>query len=153
MTEGYILEASNIYKSFGPTKAVSNFSFTLNKGEIRGLIGENGSGKSTFTSIVAGIQSYDSGTFKLMGENYAPRSSVDVNEKGIAMVMQEIRTIADNIFAGKENKFSKYGIINYKAMYAKATEVLSGVGAENMNPAAKVSTLGISMWRNRQIPC
>ena len=56
MEHSIILRAENICKSFGATKAVKNFSMEIRKGEIRGLIGENGSGKSTFASIVAGIQ-------------------------------------------------------------------------------------------------
>lgn len=50
--------------------------------ERHGLIGENGSGKSTFSSIVAGIQQRDSGRLLLRGEDYAPTSSVDVCENG-----------------------------------------------------------------------
>ena len=42
-----LLEIDNISKAFGITKACKNITFTINKGEIHGLIGENGSGKST----------------------------------------------------------------------------------------------------------
>ena len=41
-----LLRAEKIVKTFGPTKALQSVDFTLHAGEIRGLIGENGSGKS-----------------------------------------------------------------------------------------------------------
>ena len=50
-----------MYKNFGATHALTDVSFKFNKGEIRGLIGENGSGKSTVSSIIAGIQPPTSG--------------------------------------------------------------------------------------------
>ena len=55
------LQVKNLCKSFGITKAVQNVSFNVNKGEVHALIGENGSGKSTVTTIIAGIQKADSG--------------------------------------------------------------------------------------------
>lgn len=77
-----LLKAEGIYKSFGATKAVVDFHIEVCRGTIHGLIGENGSGKSTFSSIVAGIQQRDSGRLLLRGEDYAPTSSVDVCENG-----------------------------------------------------------------------
>lgn len=148
MADTIILQAENIYKSFGPTKAVVDFSFSVAAGEIRGLIGENGSGKSTLTSIIAGIQPADSGKFTLLGKDYMPKSPVDANEKGVAMIMQEIGTIADttvadNIFAGKENNFARFGIINYKKMHEQARAILSKVGADYISTTAKASTLSL----------
>ena len=56
-----LLKVNQINKSFGPTKALVNVDFTAYRGEVHGLIGENGSGKSTVTTIIAGIQKADSG--------------------------------------------------------------------------------------------
>ena len=50
-----LIRAENIVKNFGLTKALQGVDFALNAGEIRGLIGENGSGKSTIMSIAAGM--------------------------------------------------------------------------------------------------
>ena len=50
-----ILTVANMNKKFGSTVALNDVSLTVYPGEIRGLIGENGSGKSTVTSIVAGM--------------------------------------------------------------------------------------------------
>lgn len=50
-----IMQISHMRKTFGPTIALDDVDLTVRRGEIRGLIGENGSGKSTITSIFSGI--------------------------------------------------------------------------------------------------
>lgn len=72
MDNNVILKAEHMYKSFGVTKAVADFSLELERGVIHGLIGENGSGKSTFSSMVAGLYKPDSGEMTVCGEKYAP---------------------------------------------------------------------------------
>ena len=104
-----ILKAEHMYKSFGVTKAVVDFSMELKRGEIHGLIGENGSGKSTFSSMVAGLYKPDKGTMYIGGKEYAPNSTEDAAEHRVALVVQEIGTIgsisvAANIFLNKERR-------------------------------------------------
>ena len=50
-----ILEAKHISKNFGLTQALKDVSVTIDEGEVIGLIGENGSGKSTRTNMLTGI--------------------------------------------------------------------------------------------------
>ena len=50
-----ILKTENLSKNFGGLSAVNKINFTLEEGEIRGLIGPNGSGKSTFFNLLSGI--------------------------------------------------------------------------------------------------
>ena len=83
-----------ICKSFGTVHALKEFDITIKAGEIRGLVGENGSGKSTFSSIVAGIQKYDSGKMYLDGQPYEPTGTVDAMNHGVSMVVQEQGTIS-----------------------------------------------------------
>lgn len=56
MSNRFLLEAKNIIKTFPPTVALNDVHFCLRPGEIHGLMGENGSGKSTMCSIVSGMQ-------------------------------------------------------------------------------------------------
>ena len=67
-----ILTVANMNKKFGSTVALNDVSLTVYPGEIRGLIGENGSGKSTVTSIVAGMQECDSGAMTFQGQSWKP---------------------------------------------------------------------------------
>ena len=65
MDKRTLLVAEHIDKRFGITHAVADVSLTVAAGEIRGLIGENGSGKSTFCQMLCGIYTIGGGTFTL----------------------------------------------------------------------------------------
>lgn len=82
MSNRFLLEAKNIIKTFPPTVALNDVHFCLRPGEIHGLMGENGSGKSTMCSIVSGIYPYDSGELFLDGEPYCPKNMIDAAAKG-----------------------------------------------------------------------
>ena len=71
------METKGIYKSFGPTRALVDVNLQVSRGEVRGLIGENGSGKSTICSIIAGAQNADSGEMFLKGTPFTPKGNVD----------------------------------------------------------------------------
>lgn len=88
-----ILKVENMNKKFGSTVALNDVSLSVYPGEIRGLIGENGSGKSTVTSIVAGMQPCDSGKMFFKGQEWKPQSMIDALHRGIGMIVQESGTI------------------------------------------------------------
>ena len=141
-----VLKAEHISKSFGPTKALQDVNFEIRQGEVVGLIGENGSGKSTFSTIVAGIQKQDSGNLYLNGELYQPKDINDAIAHGVSMVVQEQGTldnisVAANIFAGKEDEFSKYGFMNIKKMNETAKKQLENIGIGNIDPSQLVNYL------------
>lgn len=148
MENQVILKAEHMYKSFGVTKAVVDFSMALKRGEIHGLIGENGSGKSTFSSMVAGLYKADSGTMTIGGEVYAPASTEDAAKRRVALVVQEIGTIgaisvAANIFLNKEQRFTKMHMVNFAAMNQEAKRILSMIGGEHIDPAAVTDSLNL----------
>ena len=64
-----IIEVKNISKSFGVVKAVNNFSLSLKEGELFGLLGPNGSGKTTTVKILTGQLKPDKGNIKVLGVN------------------------------------------------------------------------------------
>ena len=122
-----ILHAEKIDKSFVGTHAIDHVTLDFYKGEIHALIGENGSGKSTFTSCLTGIYHKDSGTFTLLGKEVNAKNQVDGNYQGVAIIVQEIGTlsglsVAENIFLGKENEFTKFYVKNTKAMNTASTQ-------------------------------
>ncbi len=129
-----LLKASKISKAFGPTRALVDVDLKIGRGEIRGLIGENGSGKSTFSNILSGALQPDSGIFEFKGKPYAPKHMVDAQDSGISMIVQELGTIGSidagsNIFAGRLNEFSKLGFIRFKDLHRKANQILDEIGA------------------------
>lgn len=68
-----ILEIKNIHKSFGDKQVLKDVSLSLNEGEIVGLLGASGSGKSTIFNIISGTLSPDSGSVLLKGEDITDR--------------------------------------------------------------------------------
>jgi len=69
-----MIEVQNISKSFGPTQAVKNVSFSVNRGEVVGFLGPNGAGKSTTMRILTCYLPADEGTAKLAGFDVATQS-------------------------------------------------------------------------------
>ena len=133
MENEIIFEAKHMRKEFGPTIALNDVDFVLRRGEIRGLIGENGSGKSTIMSIAAGMQGATAGEMFFKGQPWSPKSMVEAQNEGISMILQEANTIpgvtvAQNLFAGHEDEFSRFGVINMGKMYKAADELLSSFG-------------------------
>lgn len=141
-----VLRAFGINKNFGPTRALVDVDFELRRGEVHGLIGENGSGKSTFSSIVAGAQPCDSGRFELKGEDYMPKNMVDAQNRGVGMIVQEQGTIgnisvASNVFTGRMEEFTKFGFLNMKIVTRRAQEILNDIGAGDINAASLTASL------------
>ncbi len=141
-----LLRAEQIVKTFGLTKALQGVDFSLNSGEIRGLIGENGSGKSTICSVISGIYDCDLGNMFLKGEPYKPVNMVDAQKRGVAMIMQEMGTVSsikvcDNIFIGKEALFTKGLFVNRRKMAQAAKEVLADIGVTDIDPTASIDSL------------
>jgi ABC-2 type transport system ATP-binding protein len=66
-----ILEVSHIAKSFGDFEAVKDVSFTVSPGEVVGLLGVNGAGKTTVMSMLLGLITQDSGSITVFGKNFA----------------------------------------------------------------------------------
>src|SRR6202046_5627666 len=102
-----LLELTDISKAFGGVQALWNVDFTLNAGQIHGLAGENGAGKSTMMKIIAGVHGADSGTMRVDGKKVHFRSTRDAVWASIGMVNQELSVapeliVAENVFLGSQ---------------------------------------------------
>ena len=138
MSNRFLLEAKNIIKTFPPTVALNDVHFCLRPGEIHGLMGENGSGKSTMCSIVSGIYPYDSGELFLDGEPYCPKNMIDAAAKGVCMIVQEqgtfaSTTVAENIFIGKEKQFYSGIRLDTKKMANAAQKILDELQMQHID--------------------
>ncbi len=141
-----LFEARGICKQYGSTVALNAVDLTVYRGEIRGLIGENGSGKSTISSIAAGMQPADSGTMLLKGQPHAPATMIDGAKAGFGMIVQEMGTIsgitvAQNIFLGSEGQFKARGLIDVKKMNDIAKKALENIGFMDCDPAMHIDML------------
>lgn len=146
MERELILAAHKVCKAFGPTRALIDVDVEVRKGEIRGLIGENGSGKSTFCSIVAGALEMDSGELELHGEKYEVKSMVEAQNHGVAMIVQEAATfpgldVASNIFAGRLEQYTKCGFLDWNTIYAEADRILEDIGVPEIKGRMNIEQL------------
>ena len=137
MNRKAVVEIKNMSKRFGSTIALNHVDITVYAGEICGLIGENGSGKSTATSIYAGMQKCDEGEMFLEGTPWNPATMMDALEHGVGMIVQENGTVpgitvAENIFLGKSHLFKKGLFVNGKEMIRQAQEALDAIGANHI---------------------
>ena len=104
---GNIVELRKISKSFPGVKALDQVSFTLNAGEVLGLLGENGAGKSTLMKILSGVYTKDEGSMQILGKEVDHLTPLTAQKMGIAIINQELNwcdqlTVAQNIFLGRE---------------------------------------------------
>lgn len=146
MSAQAVLEAKGIEKSFGETIALKGIDVTIYPGEVHGLVGENGSGKSTFSSITSGILKQDNGTLKLNGQPYQPNSMVDALNKGIGMIVQEEGTIsgvtvAENMFLGELNQFRTFGILNKNKLFNEANKALENIRIDHIKGSQPIDSL------------
>ncbi|AAB90222.1 MULTISPECIES: ABC transporter ATP-binding protein [Archaeoglobus] len=86
-----MLEVRNLFKRYGSFEAVKGISFSVRRGEVLGLIGENGAGKSTTLKILAGLIRPDGGEVRYFGKDF------DEEMKRIIGYLPEIDALYDNM--------------------------------------------------------
>ncbi|MDR1766581.1 MAG: sugar ABC transporter ATP-binding protein [Lachnospiraceae bacterium] len=144
-----ILQVEHLCKNFGPTQANKDVSISIRRGEVRGLAGENGCGKSTLASIICGIQPRTGGEIRKDGEPYAPTSPLEAGSRyRVAMVVQELGIIPSlsgvaNIFIGKTKQFSKGGFVNMRAMERAAMDIFDRWGLGKVPLGVMAGTLSV----------
>jgi branched-chain amino acid transport system ATP-binding protein len=88
-----LLEVQGLTKRFGGLVAVNDISFSLEVGEILGLIGPNGSGKSTVMKCIMGIEKPNAGSVKLDGTEVAGWPTHRIARHGVGIVFQHARPL------------------------------------------------------------
>lgn len=142
-----MLELKGISKGFPGVKALKNVDFTLNQGEILGLAGENGAGKSTMIKILGGVHQPDQGTIALEGKPVTVPDTHTGISMGISIIYQELSlvpelSIAENLYLGALPHTG--GKINYGVLYENSRQILSLLGL-SVSPKEKVGGLSISL--------
>jgi ribose transport system ATP-binding protein len=127
------LRLTDVSKSFGQIKVLHGVSLTVGPGEVHGLLGENGAGKSTMLNVLCGVISADSGAVEVDGRPAVITRPKDAALAGIAMIHQELQqvpelTVAQNIFLGAALRTN--GIfVNRKGQEAEARRLLAPLDA------------------------
>src|ERR1700749_4051602 len=94
MTE-VLLEAKAISKRFGGVVALKNIDLVQHRGETLGMIGPNGSGKTTFVNVISGHTRPNSGTVMFGGAPLAGRSPFQISAAGLTRTYQAVRVFGE----------------------------------------------------------
>lgn len=141
----FAIELLNITKRFPGVVANDNVSVCVEEGEIHGLLGENGAGKSTIMNILYGMSKPDEGVMRLYGEEVEFHSPMDAIRHGIGMVHQHFKLMPDetvlrNIILGWAPK--KGMLIDEKKAVKDITGIMEQYGLK-INLKAKISQISV----------
>ncbi|MGK3127638.1 sugar ABC transporter ATP-binding protein [Pantoea sp. C8B4] len=97
------LSVANVTKKFGGVTALNDVSFDINEGEVHGLVGENGCGKSTLMKIIAGVESRDRGSLTIKNQPIQRFTAMDAVKQGIGIIYQDLSlfpnlSVLENIY-------------------------------------------------------
>jgi simple sugar transport system ATP-binding protein len=136
-----LLRVENLEKWFGKVHALKGINFSMDCGDIVGIVGDNGAGKSTFANILSGVYPPSHGKIYWKGEEVHIRSVQEARKLGIETVYQERSVIgnldvAQNIFLGREEvrAFGPIKIIKREQMIKKAELLTKKLGLSISSP-------------------
>ncbi len=145
-----ILKIEHVSKFYPGVTALNDVSFTLQKGEVRALVGENGAGKSTLIKCIMGVEKPEQGkiTMEYNGEWVVNSSAVEAQSHGVFANYQHVNiapdlSIAENYYLGRQPK-TKLGLVDWKKM-AKDSKVIIDKFEMGVNPREKIRELPIAM--------
>lgn len=150
-----LLEMRGITKTFPGVKALDNVQLTLKKGRVMALMGENGAGKSTLMKVMFGIYERDCGTIRYKGELVEFHGAKESLEAGISMIHQELspvlhRSIAENIWLGREPLKGPLKLIDHDKMYRDTEELLAKLDLK-LDPRIHMSELTVATMQMVEI--
>jgi len=133
--ESVWFEARGIGKSFGGVVALDGVDVAIRRGEVVGLIGDNGSGKSTFVKIASGVYQPGRGSIAIDGYVMKFRNAADARRAGIETVHQDLglvdsMSIVRNFFLGAERRRGPF--LDLREMQRETTRMLEEIGLGNL---------------------
>ncbi|HUZ20333.1 MAG TPA: ATP-binding cassette domain-containing protein [Acidimicrobiales bacterium] len=147
VTRDTILEAEGITKRFGAVIALRGVDMHLERGEVLGLVGDNGTGKSTFVKILCGYHRADAGRIVVEGEEVHFHSVQDARAYGIETVYQDLAlvpqlTVYQNLFLNREiAHLGKIGWLSNRKMRNLAKQYLDDIRVDISDMNAEVEML------------
>ncbi|HEY8477580.1 MAG TPA: sugar ABC transporter ATP-binding protein, partial [Chloroflexota bacterium] len=139
-----LFEARHIRKTFPGVQALAGVDFDVRPGEIHALLGVNGAGKSTLVKVISGAYAPDAGEMVLRGQRFAPRSTTEAIQRGVAVVYQERTlipslTAAQNVLLGVEP--THLGVLDERRALLLAREIAERLGVD-LDLSQEVRKLG-----------
>ncbi len=142
-----VLRLTDLTCSFGPVTAIKSVSLEIKRGEVVGLVGENGAGKSSLLKILAGIVAPDKGRIEINGTVCNFKGPKDAFKAGVGIVHQEQSlftnlTVAENIDQHRSvgGTMSRFGLQHWSRVNRDAAAALARIGVK-LNPKTRVRDL------------
>ncbi|MFV0538021.1 MAG: ABC transporter ATP-binding protein [Dysgonomonas sp.] len=120
-----MIQVEHISKHYGELKALSDINFSMQKGEIVGLLGVNGAGKSTLMKILSGIIRPDQGGVSFFGKDFIT-NSIEIKKQ--AGYLSEDNPLYDDMYVREYLEYVR-GI--YKSDKQRVVEVIEAAGLQN----------------------
>lgn len=126
-----IADVRGLTKHYAGVRALTDADLTIRSGEVRALLGRNGAGKSTVIRLLSGVESADSGSVLIEGEELGDGGVRRASELGVQTVHQELSlvpqlSVAENMFLGVWPRTG--GRVDYAAMRRETRSVLDDLG-------------------------
>jgi ABC-type sugar transport system ATPase subunit len=142
-----VLRTQGITKRFGPVVALRGVDMELHRGEVLGIVGDNGAGKSTFIKILTGFYPPDGGQMFIEGQPVSLRSVTDARRHGIETVYQDLAlvpqlSVYQNLFLNSElTTFGRLGWLSKGKMRQLAKQYLEDIKVNIPDIDAEAETL------------
>ena len=127
------VEIKNVVKSFGNVQVIKDVSFTINQGEIYGIIGHSGAGKSTLLRCINGLESYNGGSVNVMGKEVSALNDRELRvfRKELGMIFQNFNLLQrKNVFDNVALPLEVWGY-DKNTIKEKVSELIKLVGLED----------------------
>jgi ribose transport system ATP-binding protein len=123
------LSMRGLVKTFGAVRALDGASFNVQRGEVHGLVGQNGAGKTTIIKILAGIYKPDAGTIEINGKAQSHLTPHSVEAQGVHIIHQDrllvpTFTVGEALFLGREVGTSGLPFLNRRKMQRRARDII-----------------------------
>lgn len=128
-----IVEMIDIHKRFGGIHAVQGMSLELYPGEVVGLLGHNGAGKSTFIKMLSGAYTIDAGEILIDGEKAEINNPIDAKRYGIETIYQTL-ALADNLDTASNIFFGRELLTPWRALDDASMEHAAITVMKRLNP-------------------
>ncbi|KMY68402.1 hypothetical protein AAU61_01575 [Desulfocarbo indianensis] len=145
-----LVQLKGIEKHFSGKIALDRAELALRRGEILGLVGDNGAGKSTMLKIISGVLKKDAGEILMEGQAVRINSPVHSRGLGIEMVYQDLSlcgslNVWENIFLGRYQTRSFFKmpspVLDKRKMIKMTVETMASLGIRRLDANAPVRNL------------
>ena len=141
-----LVAMTGIFKAFAGVTALDGAALEIRPGEVLGLIGQNGAGKSTMIKVLTGVYARDAGEIKYQGRPLAVTTPREAQDAGISTIHQELnlvplRSVTENVTMGYEPRRG-LGLIDWSKAHARTREILArfGIDVDVREPLGSYST-------------